>query len=107
MARRRGSAGLPGPPGAGRDRRGGDCGYGGGNCVKTLRFPVDKGKKRRYNTVIKSDDGEEAVHQRPKRGMSRLKASCPRHGLYHSRAACEEQDGRFPLKEPKATAAKP
>ena len=69
--------------------------------------PVDKAQKGRYNTVIKSNDGEEAVSQRPKRGMPRLKASRPRRSLYHSRAACDEQDGRFPLKEPKATAAKP
>ena len=76
-------------------------------CANSCVFPVDKGGNRRYNTVIKGNDGEESVCHRPKRGMPRLKASCPRRGMYHSRAACDEQDGRFPLKEPKATAARP
>ena len=66
-------------------------------------------RKKRFIlfSIKKALTEKKLFFQRPKRGTPRLKASCLRRSLYHSRAACEEQDGRFPLKEPKATAAKP
>ena len=78
---------------------------GGNECDGNVFWGIDKGRERGYTCCHqKGTDGEEAVFHRPKRGTPRLKASCPRRSPYHSRAACDEQDGDLPLQGSKATA---
>ena len=67
--------------------------------------PLTNRKKRFILFPIKKALTEKKLFfQRPKRGTPRLKASCLRRSLYHSRAACDEQDGGFPLQKSRATA---